>query len=134
MKKLQKYLSLALAVIMLLSVAAVFAGCGTGEEGPTQTQATQAGSEGDTVEEDHRFDGVDYKGREFRIYTSTNAASAGMGNSNFLIEGTGETDGGLVNDAVLERNIQVEELLGVELVFTQVDLTYRYLDGYIVLL
>ena len=49
----------------------------------------------------------------------------GKGNSNFLIEGTGETDGGLVNDAVLERNIQVEDLLGVELEFTQIDLNYN---------
>ena len=125
MKLLQKRLCLIMAVVMLLSVAAVFAGCGTGEENPTHTQATTAGAEDVTAEEDNRFVGVDYKDREFRIYTSTNAASAGMGNSNFLIEGTGESDGGLVNDAVLERNIQVEELLGVELVFTQVDLTYN---------
>ena len=125
MKLLQKRLCLIMAVVMLLSVAAVFAGCGTGEENPTHTHATTAGAEDVTAEEDNRFVGVDYKDREFRIYTSTNAASAGMGNSNFLIEGTGESDGGLVNDAVLERNIQVEELLGVELVFTQVDLTYN---------
>ena len=125
MKRFQRRLSCLLAIVMLLSVAAVFAGCSTGEEGPSQTtQATLAGSEGDTAEVDDRFVGVDYKGREFRVYTSTNIASAGMGNSNFLIEGTGEADGGLVNDAVLERNIQVEELLGIELVFTQVDLTY----------
>ena len=124
MKLFQKRLCLLLAVVMLLSVSAVFAGCATGDEGSGQTQTTVAGSEGESVEVDDRFVGVDYKDREFRIYTSTNAASAGMGNSNFLIEGTGESDGGLVNDAVLERNIQVEELLGVELVFTQVDLTY----------
>jgi hypothetical protein len=68
---------------------------------------------------DTRFDGINYDGREFRIYTSTNVSTMGKGNSNFLIEGTGETEGGLVNDAVLERNIQVEDLLGVELVFTQ---------------
>lgn len=129
MKLFQKRLCLLLAVVMLLSVTAVFAGCATGDENPTQTQATVAGSEGDSVEVDNRFLGVNYNGREFRIYTSTNVASAGMGNSNFLIEGTGESDGGLVNDAVLERNIQVEELLGVELVFTQVDLTYANVAG-----
>ena len=125
MKQLQKWLSLALAALMLLSVAAVFAGCGENQEGnPSDTKVTTGGSENETVEVDNRFVGVDYKGRDFRIYTSTNAASAGMGNSNFLIEGTGEADGGLVNDAVLERNIAVEEMLGVELVFIQVDLTY----------
>ena len=43
--------------------------------------------------------------------------------------GAGETDGGLVNDAVLERNITVEEMLGVELVFTQADLSYSEVAG-----
>lgn len=126
MTRFKKSLSLFLALLMLLSVTAVFAACGETQEDPNtvQTGDSAANSEAETAEEDHRFDGVNYDGREFRIYTSTNAASSGMGNSNFLIEGTGESDGGLVNDAVLERNIQVEELLGVELVFTQVDLVY----------
>lgn len=131
MTHFKKWLSLALALLMLLSVATVFAACGETTDDPTNTETgdSAANSEADTVEEDHRFDGVNYNGREFRIYTSTNVASAGMGNSNFLIEGTGESDGGLVNDAVLERNIQVEELLGVELVFTQADLTYAEVAG-----
>ena len=122
-----KRLSLLLALLMLLSVAVVFAGCGETQEGPDVTLPgdTAANSEGESVEEDHRFDNVNYDGRAFRIYTSTNVSTMGKGNSNFLIEGTGETDGGLVNDAVLERNIQVEELLGVELEFTQIDLTYN---------
>ena len=122
-----KRLSLLLALLMLLSVTAVFAGCGETQEGPDATLPgdSAANSEGDSVEEDHRFDNVNYNGREFRIYTSTNISTMGKGNSNFLIEGTGETDGGLVNDAVLERNIQVEDLLGVELEFTQIDLAYN---------
>ncbi len=126
MTHFKKLMSLALALLMLLSVTAVFSACGETQEGPSvkETGDSAANSEEENSEVDHRFDGVDYKGREFRIYTSTNIASMGMGNSNFLIEGTGEADGGLVNDAVLERNIQVEELLGVDLVFTQVDLVY----------
>ena len=130
MKHFEKSLSLLLALLMLLSVSAVFASCGENNEGPTNvTQDTLAGSEDESDDEDHRFDGVNYNGREFRIYTSTNISTMGKGNSNFLIEGTGETDGGLVNDAVLERNIQVEELLGVELEFTQIDLTYNQVAG-----
>lgn len=127
MKRFTKSLSLLLALLMLLSVTAVFAGCGETQEGPDATLPgdSAANSEGDSVEEDHRFDNVNYDGREFRIYTSTNISTMGKGNSNFLIEGTGETDGGLVNDAVLERNIQVEDLLGVELEFTQIDLAYN---------
>ena len=125
MTTLTKRLSLLLALLMLLSTAAVFASCGETQEDPTvDTKNTSANSEADTIEEDHRFDDVNYNGRAFRIYTSTNISTMGKGNSNFLIEGTGETDGGLVNDAVLERNIQVEELLGVELEFTQADLNY----------
>ena len=123
----RKYLSLALAALMLLSVVAVFAGCGETVEDPAvkETDTIPVGAESETVEVDHRFDGVNYKDREFRVYTSINIASMGMGNSNFLIEGTGEANGGLVNDAVLERNLQVEDLLGVKLVFTQSDLTYN---------
>ena len=127
MKHFAKNLSLLLALLMLLSVAAVFTGCGETQEGPEvgQTGNSSINTEAESVEEDHRFDGVNYNGREFRIYTSTNISTMGKGNSNFLIEGTGETDGSLVNDAVLERNIQVEDLLGVELEFTQIDLAYN---------
>ena len=127
MKRFTKSLSLLLALLMLLSVTAVFAGCGETQEGPEvgQTGNVTTNAEDESAEEDHRFDNVNYNGREFRIYTSTNISTMGKGNSNFLIEGTGETDGGLVNDAVLERNIQVEDLLGVELEFTQIDLAYN---------
>ena len=126
MTNFKKWLSLLLAALMLLSVTTVFAACGQTAEGPEnkETNNLPVGSEADTAEVDTRFDGVSYNGREFRIYTSTNIASMGMGNSNFLIEGTGETEGGLVNDKVLERNMSVEELLDVELVFTQADLSY----------
>lgn len=128
MEQCKKWLCLLLAAVMLLSLTIVFTGCGETAEDPEQGTKPQ-GSEAESEEVDDRFVGVNYDGRKFRIYTSTNVASAGMGNSNFLIEGTGETEGGLVNDAVLERNIQVEELLGVELVFTQTDLTYNQVAG-----
>ena len=126
MTNFKRYLSLLLAALMLLSVVATCVACGQTTEGTETAQQTQApvGTEVETQEVDHRFDNVNYDGREFRIYTSTNIASQGMGNSNFLIEGTGEANGGLVNDKVLERNIKVEELLDVELVFTQADLSY----------
>ncbi len=128
----KKWLCEALAALMLLTSAAAFTGCAESGEEPskgTETQAnTQAGSganDSETVEVDTRFDGINYKGRAFRIYTSTNVASTGMGNSNFLIEGEEELDGGLVNNAVHERNIKVEETLGVTLEFTQVDKVYN---------
>lgn len=87
MTRLTKSLSLLLALLMLLSVAAVFTGCGETQEGPAvdQTGNSTANTEGETIEEDHRFDGVNYNGRPFRIYTSTNVSTMGKGNSNFLI-------------------------------------------------
>lgn len=124
---LRKWLCILLAALMVAGTTAVFTGCGETEEDPVSTEAkdSAATNEASTVEEDHRFDNVNYKDRPFRIYTSTNVASTGMGNSNFLIEGTGETDGGLVNDAVLERNIAVEDLLGIKLEFAQVNVDYN---------
>ncbi len=127
MIQFKKLLALTLASLTLLSTVA-FTGCGETTEGPNAptgtTPSTVAGSEAETVIVDTRFDGIDYGGRAFRVYTSTNIASPGMGNSNFLIEGSEEVDGGKVNDAVLERNIKVEELLSIELEFTQVDKPY----------
>ncbi len=102
---------------MLLSSSAVFAGCSDPSDDPVGTSDDTSLSETDTGDVDNRFVGVDYKKREFRIYSSTNVASVGMGNSNFLIEGDPDTVGNLVNDTVLERNVTVEEELNVKLVF-----------------
>ena len=120
MKHVRKWLCSALAALMLLSSAAVFTGCGEAEEPGSEPAegTTVPADESETGEVDHRFDGINYKGREFRIYTSINSVGS-MGNSNFLIEGDPELDGSLVNDAVMERNVAVEEALGVKLVFIQ---------------
>ncbi len=122
---------------MLLSSAVAFSGCAESNEPDKESAAeTTANSsdgteaiESETVEVDTRFDGINYNGRAFRVYTSTRAASAGMGNSNFLIEGVKELDGGLVNNAVHERNIKVEESLGIELQFTGVELLHSAVAG-----
>lgn len=119
----RKILVLSLSTLMLSSA---FVSCGTTTETPADTQANNQGilSEQDTVYVDP-FANTNYKGREFNIYTSTNIACTGMGNSNYLIEGEKNTTGNLVNDAVLERNVYVSEKIGVELVFTQVDEPYN---------
>ena len=113
MKKLKRWLCLALVAVTLLSTATVFAGCA--QETDKTPDGSNLGSSLDA--ETDRFANVDFNEREFRIYTSTNAASVGMGNSNFLIEGDPEQVGNMVNDAVIERNVTVEELLNVKLVF-----------------
>ena len=130
MRNFQKRFSLALAVLMLLSVMAVFAGCATGDETPDAgDQTTDTNAETGTGEVDNRFQNVNYNGREFRIYTSAHQASSTMESSNYLIEGEGKTGGGLVSDAVFTRNLTVEDLLGVKLVFTQCELSYGAIAG-----
>ncbi len=125
MKPWKKWLCLALASLMLSGSAIGLVGCAdSGDDGTDTSAPTQATSEGETVEVDHRFDGVNYGGRAFRIQTSTNIASPGMGNSNFLIEGNKEIEGGGISDAVVERNINVQNALGVTLEFTQIDVNY----------
>ena len=123
MKHSRKWLCSALAALLLLASTAVFAGCSDPADDPAKDpHATDAAEDG-TGDGDNRFEGVNYDGREFRIYTSTNIANAGMGNSNFLIEGDDESESGgdLVNSAVMERNVTVEEELGVKLVFIRCD-------------
>ena len=83
-------------------------------------------SENETQAENDPFAGVDYNDQEFWIYTSVNAASTGMGNSNFMIEGTGEPEDSsdIVGNAVYRRNLDTEELLGVNLEYVHSDLIY----------
>ena len=124
MNQIRKTLCLILAALMLLSVATVFTGCGENTENPEvqQTKADNADTSEESGEVDNRFIGIDYDDRPFRIYTHAAIADDGIDNSNFLIEGVAQTAGNMVNDAVLERNITAEELLGIKLEFTQCDL------------
>ena len=115
-----------MAVLMLLSTVAMFSSCGeTTPDEPviTETLTSNDENEGDTAEEDQRFDGIDYEGREFRVYTSV-APYVYMETSNLFIEGSDELNGALVNDTVLERNLYVEELLDIDMVYTHCDLTW----------
>ena len=123
----KRIIALILCVTMLTGAFFALTSCGTAIETPTSAESgTASASDAEEVatEEIDPFKDVNYKNRPFHIYTSTNIASTGMGNSNFLIEGTNTTDGGLVNDAVLERNVTVMEKLGIALEYTQVDLIY----------
>ena len=125
MKNLKKLLCMILASLTLLSSAALFTGCGEATDDPEvqETLSSDTNAESDTGEVDDRFVGVDYGDREFRIYTS-NLGYGNMVTSNTLIEGSGEMGGGLVSDAVFTRNLTVEEMLGVELVFYQCELSW----------
>ena len=120
MKTMKKLLCMLLASLTLLSSAAVFTGCGETTDDPDiqQTYSIDTNTESNTGEVDDRFADIDYQDREFRIYTSA-FEYGNMVSSNALIEGSGEMGGGLVSDAVFTRNITVEEMLGVKLVFFQ---------------
>ena len=75
----------ALLLAVLLLLPCLFACADTKDEDPDAT--------GNEVEvETDPFADVDFGEREFWIYTSVNAASTGMGNSNFMIEGDPEPD------------------------------------------
>lgn len=107
---------------MLSGSLVAFAGCDkdNGKDDKPKDTSASTGENG----EDLRFEGVDYDGREFRIYTSIHKTGAGLENSNTLIEGTGKTNGALVNDAVFERNENVERLLDVKLTYEHADFDY----------
>ncbi len=124
---IKRILSIVLCVTMLAGSFLGLVSCGTSTENPDnpRVDVTQDSVVKEEVtEEPDPFENVNYSDRPFHIYTSTNIACTGMGNSNFLIEGTNTTDGGLVNDAVLERNVTVEDKLGVKLEYTQINIPY----------
>lgn len=123
---MKKGLSLVLAMLMLLSVVA----CSETDENETKgNDPALSESESDTESEEtelpetepeetewiDRFEGVDYDGRSFRIYTSVYTGDST--NADALIRGSGETNGDAVNDAVYIRNEEAANRLDVKLDF-----------------
>lgn len=105
-----RILALLLAALMLLSLAA----CGTGEL-PDDTQASTTDSQSEAVTDDPNYtldleEGLDYDTEVTILYVNK----------------TGRTDeleseklgGGLISDAVYERNLAVEERLGITFGYT----------------
>mgnify|MGYP001179648043 FL=1 len=109
---MKRFLSLLLAFLLTVSF---MASCGgTADTSKSGDETTQAETPEET--EDTRFDGINFGGREFRVLSSEDANDAT--NAHFLIAGTGEMIGEIVNDAVYRRNMTVEEKLNISLVFT----------------
>ena len=126
-----------LAILLCLAMTLPLAACSQGTDNAaddtgTVNEAANATAAGDVEAEaapeeeeefvDHRFDGVNYDGRSFRIQSSADSTDAT--NANEFIEGSGSLNGEIVNDAVFERNAEAEELLNIKLEFTQSDYTY----------
>ncbi len=110
--KFQKLLALALAALMLLSLVA----CGTGEQTPTETQGadtTDASSEAVTDDPNYTLDlpdDLDYDTEIGILYVNK-----GSRTDELECEKLG---GGVIADAVYERNLAVEELLGITFTYS----------------
>lgn len=113
-----------IALFLILTSALTVISCVQKPVGSDSVNETTILTEPGETEEprDTRFDGVDFEGRDFRVQTSINVFDAT--NANELIEGSGELNGDVVNDAVYNRNLAVKELLNINFVFTQSDYTY----------
>lgn len=113
---------IALFLALVLASAQLLVACGESE---TETTANAGTTAADTTVTDTAFDpyaGYDFGGKSLRIYSS--ADDFDSTNANFLIAGSGETNGEIVNDAVYARNLKVEEGLQVKLEYTPCDWTY----------
>ena len=76
-QKKDRCVSILLCVLMLVGGVAELVACGTGDTAETTSTGGETNSEPEVTAEEDPFKNVDYKGREFRILTSTNIASAG---------------------------------------------------------
>ncbi len=124
---MKRFIALALVCAMAVTAAA---SCAEKVDEPEESADITVAEE--TVEETEPdpLEGLNYEDASFRVLTSTNDPG-GVGNSNYLVEGPEEENGDIVEDTVYARNRAVEELLGVKLVFTQVNLSYTEVGSYI---
>ncbi len=114
---MKRLLSLLLALSLML---VFFASC----SGNTETSGSgDTAAETEPAEtEDTRFDNINFGGRAFRVLSSEDSNDAT--NAHFLIAGTGEMTGEIVNDAVYKRNMTVQEMINISLEFTPSYYTY----------
>ena len=107
---LKRIIALMLAALMLLPLAA----CGTATDDPEQTTAHRnSQTEADTVDENYVCDlpeELDYKGEEVNfLYVKKSGRD-----DELISEALGN---GIISDAVYERNVAVENELGISLAF-----------------
>ncbi len=119
---MQKRMAILLALLLALAPTAM--SCGKDEETTKpDTDTDTSSSTEQTAETDaDPYAGYDFGGATLSIFSS--ADSFDSTNANFLIAGTGEMNGELVNDAVYNRNAKVEDGLNVKLAYTPGEWTY----------
>lgn len=113
---------IALFLALVLASANLLVACGESEKTETAGGDTTAVDTTATETENDPYAGYDFGGKSLRIYSS--ADSSDSTNANFLIAGSGEQNGEIVNDAVYARNLKVEEGLNVNLEYTECDWDY----------
>lgn len=114
---------------LLLSLPSCGSTSGTEETVDTADAVTETAVM--ETEKPDPFAEFDYEGRTFRIENSINQASDSFVSSNYLIEGHEELTGDAASDAAFARNLAVEELLNVQLDYTQVDQGYAAVGSHI---
>lgn len=119
-------IALFLALVLALSTASMTA-CGNNtDERDADNSADTAAEAVET--EASPYAGYDFGGKALRVYSSNDSSDST--NAHFLIAGSGETNGEIVNDAVYARNMKVEEGLNIKLEYTACDWDYtNILEG-----
>lgn len=114
---------IALFLALVLASANVLVACGESETETTSDTTTVDTTVTETDDDPFAaYAGYDFGGKSLRVYSS--ADDFDSTNANFLIAGSGEQNGEIVNDAVYARNLKVEEGLNVTLEYTECDWTY----------
>ncbi len=119
-----RILACLLAALMLTSSLIGCSDTADTTETTADTTATNIDTQGVETEEVDPFAGFDYEGKNFRIWTSINAAAVSLGNSNYMIQGPDELTGDAAPDAAYERNLMVQEKLNVTFTYDQLDNKY----------
>ena len=113
------YLRTAALLLAALMAVPAFASCGdTADNGGTDGTAADTAAQTETADPNDRSrirdnlpDDLDYSGRTFTTFV------ASPGDQGPFIAGVEESTGDIVEDALMARNLAVEERLGVDLVF-----------------
>ena len=112
------------ALLVLLAFTLIACSQNPSSDTENQEGENQNAPETQEVPEEDKLAQFNYGGAAIRVLTSTNSTDGIIINSNYMIEGTGEVTGEIVNDAVFKRNEDVANLLNVEFEYTHMDEDY----------
>lgn len=110
----------------LLLLTGSISGCASaaGTENKLQTADNAQSASGEITKQTSILDGLDFKGATINIQMSATDIS-----SDVLMIGSGEQTGDVVNDAVYDRNMKVEERLKVVLTYVETNYDWSKVSG-----